>query len=188
MDRKWKHQMVLIIVIVIVVVIAIAAFAFLVLISVSTPGPTGTTAPKTLSMSSTGSGTLGTPSPYSWALTSCVTATPCNTYNYTVSASSGLTTDQFGIKLMTTSGTLVPDNWIAVIWSFNGTQPEALWNSSTSINTGWTCLSGLTCPVNALQDAGLLVITPHGMDLAGTGDTLAVYGLGSTSVSGEVTF
>jgi hypothetical protein len=143
----------------------------------------GVAVPKAYDMASTGTSTLGTPATYTWALASCVTATPCNTYNFSVNASSGLTTNQFGLKITTTTGDAVT-GWLAVIWSTNGATPLATWTPGSS---SWTCLTS-TCPVGGLQDTGLLIITPQGTVLTGTGDSLWAYGLGSNSVSGQGTF
>jgi uncharacterized membrane protein (DUF485 family) len=132
----------------------------------------------------TGIGTLDTPTAYPWASASCVTATPCNTYNFSVSASSGLVSSEFGLRILTITGNSVT-GWEAVIWSVGQTTPPlATW---TEGSTSWTCLTSL-CPVGGLQGTGLLIITPQGTVLTGTGDLLLSYGLGSNSVSGQATF
>jgi len=187
-ERKTKKRGVspIIATILLVAITVVLAAVLYVLVSGYMTG--SSSAPKTYSMSQTGSGTLATTAAYSWALATCVNASPCNTYNFSVSASSGLTTANFGIKILGTNGGVIGNNWEAIIWSVGGSQPEAQWNSTTGSSTGWVCLSGLTCPVGGLQDTGLLIITHPAQKLAGTGDTLSVYGLGSASVSGQAVF
>jgi hypothetical protein len=144
-------------------------------------------APKSFSLASAGTGNLGTTVAYPWALASCVAASPCHTYNFTVLASSGLATDQFGLKILEASKTTVP-GWKAVLWSASGIAYLATFSAG---DLTWTCSAysnSTYCPVGDLSNTGLMIITPTSLSLGGTGDSIVAYGIGSNSVGGSTTF
>jgi len=170
-----------------VVVMIVSAFAFLAYVVFSVPA-CGMGCPgevvRTYAVTLTKTGTVGSAVAYPWALSSCLTASPCNAINFSVRASSaGLATNDFGLKIVTQNGNVVT-GWKAIIWNAaNGNVPMATFSSG---NISWSCLT-TTCPVGNLPSTGLLIITPQGLALVGTGDTLQTYGLGSISISGQTT-
>ena len=161
-------------------------------------GYIGGTGSKPLSFSPSGS----TPS-------TAGTSTSTSYYDtLSVSASSGLTTAEFGLKITGVTG--------SVIAAYSGTLPtsctagsifsEATQNSTTGncpaagVTHAWyavlvdssgnivaTYSSGAWSATVTVSNSDTLVLVNNGGQLAGSGDTLSAFGVGGSSVSGSVT-
>lgn len=93
--------------------------------------------------------------------------------NVSISASSGLTTGMFGLKITTATGTTLSTWTQARLYSASGsllatfTLTGASWDNVVSVNNSET----------------LAIVSPSGVSVAG--DTLNAYSLGSATVSGS---
>ena len=126
-----------------------------------------------------------------------------------VSASSGLTTAEFGLKITGVTG--------SVITAYSGTLPTGCTAGSSFIEAGQNSTSLGDCPAAGVTHAwyavlvdssgnivatyssgawsatvtvsnsDTLVLVNNGGQLAGSGDTLSAFGVGGSSVSGSVT-
>lgn len=182
-EKKKSHLLLYVGTLIVIALIICVAWYFLAL---TNQPPISWPPPRTVGFSAlTGSGTLGNgPVAYPWALAVCLRYSPCNTYNFSMTPETGLTTNYFGVEILTQSGVTVL-GWKAVLWSAGGGDiPLATFVPG---NNSWTCLTS-ACPVGGSQDFGLLIIAPQGLTLTNSGDTLAAYGLGGTYVGGETIF
>lgn len=176
--------------VVMVVVVLILAFY----VMTSSLGPhIGGVPPLTVGLAQYSSGSLNSSLPTTIAATwgaslSCSSSSPCQTDNFTLSASAELNTSMFGFKITTRSGSTVA-GWVMVLWGYPQypqvwSPPLAAWSQA---NNTWTAAHGLTLPIGGLQDDGVMLITAPGTTVIGSGDSLYAFGSGSRSVSGSTT-
>ena len=119
-----------------------------------------------------------------------------------VSASSGLTTAEFGLKIAGVSGNVVSPDPTA--WSHcTGNFVEVAVGSNSgcaAVSPGWyavlvsssgtvlaTYSGGSWNTTIAVSNSDTLVLVNYGSQLAGSGDTLSAFGVGGSSVSGSTT-
>jgi flagellin-like protein len=121
-----------------------------------------------------------------------------NYYNdtFALSASTGLSTGSFGMKITTASGSIValaaaPTTCgptlgvgLACTAPASGTWYAVLFGSSNNV-LAWYSSAGWSATVTVTAADSLLLISYA--QLSGSGDTLASYGTGTASVSGSVT-
>ena len=138
-------------------------------------------APYTFDFSETSGGHIDTQHPQWGGGLPCNDATQCKVINFTSnSASSGLTTQMFGLKLLQPNGSFVLHPWVMVLWKSDGQTPLATWNWTA---LSWTAAPGQTLPIGGLNGTRCMMVY-LGTSLVGTGDMIQMFGVGSNSVSG----
>lgn len=174
----------MIIMIILVVVLMVAAVAGIIFLD--SQGQVSSTNPniRTVGLVETGSGTMKTGVTLDWGVgQKCTASSVCQIDNFTLSASTGVDTGEFGFKITTRGGSMVTD-WIIVLWDYTGTIPLAAYAQA---NSTWAAATGQILPIEGLQDDGVMLISAPGTILVGSNDTLSSFGTGSSGVSGWTT-
>jgi hypothetical protein len=113
--------------------------------------------------------------------------TACMAINFTLTPNGPITTGQFGMKVMnTTGGYRLATGWVAILWNAGGSAPLAGYtpgpNSSGDATGIWVAATGATLPITGLHEDHMMLITP--VSIGNQGYTLYVFETSSQPVGG----
>jgi hypothetical protein len=171
-------------VVVAIVLVVVLSMFFLYASFSNIPPPPPSVPNWTIGFTKTGSSSMSSRVPVAWGLSIPFPCNDCGVLNFSLNTSVGLTTEHFGLKVLTNAGNPIATSWIAILWSYNGTAPLAGYSYDPG-TWSWVAASGYFLPLGGLQGCHLMLISTT--SISGQGNTLEAFGTNGMAVnSGQV--